>query len=235
MSLPDFMTDPDAVLNDKDHEWRYNRLPDYTKVNAAFEKEKTMTHAEGSLEWLVSNLVKNWEKEMSYKLRADQIRTINHEKYRFSVNGQKWQTIDEMLQVGTYNALIGDSELYKGSEMDFSESHKLFKRAMRTFSWEVIQVYSAGPPTIAFKWRHWGTMTGDLSVNIGNGKKLEAPASNEVVEAIGITVATVNEKFQIEELETFYDASILMKQLAKNRKTEDGEQASSSAGKCPFA
>jgi hypothetical protein len=36
---------------------------------------------------------------MSYKLRADQIRTINHEKYRFSVNGQKWQTIDEMLQV----------------------------------------------------------------------------------------------------------------------------------------
>jgi hypothetical protein len=43
-------------------------------------------------------------------------------------------------------------------------------------------------------------MTGDLSVNIGNGKKLEAPASNEVVEAIGITVATVNEKFQIEEV-----------------------------------
>jgi hypothetical protein len=43
-------------------------------------------------------------------------------------------------------------------------------------------------------------MTGDLSVNIGNGKKLEAPASNEVVEAIGITVATVNDKFQIEEV-----------------------------------
>jgi hypothetical protein len=38
---------------------------------------------------------------MSYKLRADQIRTINKEKYRFSVNGKKWQTIEEMLEVGS--------------------------------------------------------------------------------------------------------------------------------------
>jgi hypothetical protein len=39
---------------------------------------------------------------MSYKLRADQIRTISQEKYRFSVNGKEWQTIDEMLQVTLY-------------------------------------------------------------------------------------------------------------------------------------
>ncbi|KAL4214542.1 hypothetical protein CU097_003970 [Rhizopus azygosporus] len=231
MTLPDFMTDPNAVLKDKDHQWRYGRVPDYSKVNKAFEEEKTMNHAEGSLEWLVSNLVKNWEKEMSYKLNADEMRTIDRSKYRFSVNGQKWQTIDEMLEIGTYNALIGDSELYKASEMDFAESHKLFKRALRTFSWEVLQVYS-GPPVVTFKWRHWGTMTGDLSVKIGNGKKLEAPASNEVVEAVGVTVAKVNDKFEIEELETFYDASILMKQLAKNR--VDKEQSESGTAECPF-
>ncbi len=40
MSLPDFMTDPNAVLNDKDHDWRYNRIPDYNKVNAIFEEGK---------------------------------------------------------------------------------------------------------------------------------------------------------------------------------------------------
>ncbi|KAL1936777.1 hypothetical protein VTP01DRAFT_911, partial [Rhizomucor pusillus] len=135
-----------------DHEWRYNRIPDYTKVNEYYEKEKTKNHPEGSLEWLVSNLVKNWEKEMSYKLRADQIRTINSEKYRFSVNGQKWHNIEEMLKIGTYNALIGDTELYKASESDFADSHKLFKRALRAFSWEVLEVYS-GPPTVTFKWR----------------------------------------------------------------------------------
>jgi hypothetical protein len=35
--LPDFMTNPNAVLGDTDHEWRYGRVPDYNKVNASFE------------------------------------------------------------------------------------------------------------------------------------------------------------------------------------------------------
>jgi len=38
MSLPDFMTDPNAVLNDKDHEWRYKVVPDYSKANALYEE-----------------------------------------------------------------------------------------------------------------------------------------------------------------------------------------------------
>ena len=38
MTLPDFMTDPNAVLKDKDHQWRYGRVPDYSKVNKAFEE-----------------------------------------------------------------------------------------------------------------------------------------------------------------------------------------------------
>ncbi|KAG2208171.1 hypothetical protein INT46_005846 [Mucor plumbeus] len=234
MSLPDFMTNPNAVLEDKDHEWRYNRIPDYTKVNATYEEEKTKTHEEGTLEWLVSNLVKNWEKEMSYKLNADQIRTINKEKYRFSVNGKEWQSIESMLQIGTYNALIGDTELYKASEMDFSESHKLFKRALRAFSWEVITVYS-GPPTVAFKWRHWGLNNGDLSVKTGNGTKLEAHATNEVIEVFGVTVAKVNDKFEIEELETFYDPTDMLRQMSKNRKegSVNSEELTPS-GKCPF-
>lgn len=39
---------------------------------------------------------------MSYNLRADQIRTINPEKYRFSFNGQKWRNIEEMLKVMSF-------------------------------------------------------------------------------------------------------------------------------------
>lgn len=73
------MTDPNAVLNDTEFEWRYGRVPSYTKVNEAYEQgtrvmfilswniqayilclllEKSITHEEGSLPWLVSNLVK---------------------------------------------------------------------------------------------------------------------------------------------------------------------------------
>ncbi|ORX47779.1 hypothetical protein DM01DRAFT_1310219 [Hesseltinella vesiculosa] len=233
-NLPDFMTNPNAVLNDTEAEWRYGRVPDYKKVNELYEQEKTINHEEGSLPWLVSNLVKNWEKEMSYKLRADQIRTIDQEKYRFSVNGQEWNTIDDMLKIGTYNALIGDTELYKASELDFSESHKLFKRSLRAFSWEVLEVY-CGPPKVAFKWRHWGLMNGDLSYNMGNGEKMEAAATNEDVETYGITTAVVNDKFEIQELETYYDPSQLMRQMTKNKKTKDGEATNEGGSKCPFA
>mgnify|MGYP003449894644 FL=1 len=42
MSLPDFMTDPDAVLKDKDNMWRYNIIPDYTKANLAFNEGKSI-------------------------------------------------------------------------------------------------------------------------------------------------------------------------------------------------
>ncbi|KAG0044779.1 hypothetical protein BGZ83_009957 [Gryganskiella cystojenkinii] len=237
--LPDFMTSPNAVLGDTEHEWRYGRVPNYySKINAAFDREKTRDHEEGSLPWLISNLIKNWYVEMSYKLRADQHRTINQEKFRFSVNGLGWNTVDKMLKTGASNALIGESELYKASENPFPDSQKLFRRAMPIFMWEVLEVYS-GFPVVTFKWRHWGKMTGDLSVKLGNGKKLEAYATNEYVESIGVTIVKVNDKFEMEELETFYDANILMEQLAKNRKNENGETiaanaSENAASKCPF-
>lgn len=65
-----------------------------------------------------------------------------------------------MLQVGTYNALIPANQYYDPEKLDFSLSHKTFKRMMPTFAWEVLEVYS-GPPTVAFKWRHWGEMVND--------------------------------------------------------------------------
>lgn len=42
---------------------------------------------------------------MSYKLRADQIRTIDASKYRFSVNGKEWNNAEEMLQVSSQLAM----------------------------------------------------------------------------------------------------------------------------------
>lgn len=45
MSLPDFMTNPNAVLNDTNHKWRYNIIPDYSKANAAFD--------EGELQFMI--------------------------------------------------------------------------------------------------------------------------------------------------------------------------------------
>jgi len=60
-----------------------------------------------------------------------------------------------MIKIGTYNALIGESEYYAASRiMDSVDSHKVFRGCLRSgFAWECLDVYS-GPPRVAFKWRH---------------------------------------------------------------------------------
>lgn len=133
-----------------------------------------------------------------------------------SVNGKEWRNIDEILNVGTYNALIGETEHYKASELDFIESHKMFKRALRVFSWEVLKVYS-GPPNVTFKFRHWGLNNGDFSIETKTGTKIESKASNELVEVFGMAVAKVNDKFEIEDLEVFFDPADSLTKLFKNK------------------
>jgi hypothetical protein len=39
-SLPDYVTDPDAVLKDKNVNWRYGRAPDYSKTRKVFAESK---------------------------------------------------------------------------------------------------------------------------------------------------------------------------------------------------
>lgn len=121
---------------------------------------KKMTHEAASLPSLVENLVKNWEVEASFKPDLKDWRTIDHANYSFAINGGPPQTAEHMLEVGTYNAIIAPNEFYSPANSDFASSHKTFKRMMPTFAWEVIEVYS-GPPTVAFRWRHWGQMKND--------------------------------------------------------------------------
>jgi hypothetical protein len=35
-ALPDYLTDPDAVLKDAQAQWRYGRAPDYSKTRKVF-------------------------------------------------------------------------------------------------------------------------------------------------------------------------------------------------------
>lgn len=41
--------------------------------------------------------------------------------------------------------------------MDFSKSHKLFKGAMKTFNWDVLEVLGA-LLKVSIEWRHWGML-----------------------------------------------------------------------------
>ena len=69
MSLPIYCLDKDAVVTNADDQmkWRYG-TPDYSKANSLFEKHKRTDHQPGSLQFIVQNLVKNWEKGLNNEL-----------------------------------------------------------------------------------------------------------------------------------------------------------------------
>ena len=118
-----------------------------------------------------------------------------------------------MLKVGTYNAIIAPNEYYSPDYSDFASSHKTFKRMMPTFAWEVLEVYS-GPPTVSFRWRHWGVMKNDY-VGINNkGEKVTAKAHGGPIDIQGVTVATVNDKVQLQSVRTWFDPMDMFRQIA---------------------
>ncbi|KAF2794080.1 hypothetical protein K505DRAFT_242876 [Melanomma pulvis-pyrius CBS 109.77] len=210
-ALPDYLTDPDAVLKDSHAKWRYGQAPDYSKTRQVFAETKRMSHEAASLPQLVENLVKNWEVEASFKPSLADWRTIDAPNYSFAINGSAPQTAEHMLQQGTYNAIIAPNEYYSPAYSDFASSHKTFKRMMPTFAWEVLEVYS-GPPTVAFRWRHWGTMKNDY---VGfNKHRVSAPAHGGPIDIQGVTVATVDDRVRLREVRTWFDPLDMFRQMA---------------------
>ncbi|KAF8214914.1 hypothetical protein K438DRAFT_765679 [Mycena galopus ATCC 62051] len=226
-ALPDYVLDPNAVLKDRAN-WRHKNAPDYTKTRADYERTKKMTHEPGSLISLVENLVKNWEIEASYKTDYKEWRTVDHEKYTFAVNGGPATSGEHMLKVGTYNAIIAPNAYYSPEHSDFSSSHVTFKTMMPTFAWEVLEVYS-GPPTVAFRWRHWGEMKNDYKGTNEKGERVVLKGHGKVLDIEGVAVAVVNDKFQLQKVEIWFDPLEMFRQMGP---VGEGE-ASASAGACP--
>ncbi|KAL2135941.1 hypothetical protein VTI74DRAFT_6169 [Chaetomium olivicolor] len=217
-SLPNYVLDADAVLKDEGVNWRHGRAPDYSRTRKIWAETKKASHTAGSLPDLVEKLVKNWEIEASYKVDLADWRTIDRSKYRFSVNGGPEQTGEDMLKVGTYNAIIEPNEFYCPMRSSFDASHKTFKRMMPTFAWEVLEVY-AGPPKVVMKWRHWGTMKEDY-VGVNNkGENVRIKAHGGPIDIEGIAVAVVNDKLQVEKIEVFFDPMAMFRQMSPDGET----------------
>lgn len=70
------------------------------------------------------------------------------------------------------------------------------------FAWEVLEVYS-GPPTVAFKWRHWGWMKGDYVGKDEEGSTVTIKSHGAILDIQGVTVAKVNDELQVTSLETW--------------------------------
>ncbi|KAL3487325.1 hypothetical protein BJX62DRAFT_228121 [Aspergillus germanicus] len=229
--LPDYVLDPNAVLGD-DVAWRYKRAPSYTKTREYYEQTKTMTHEATSLPSLVENLVKNWEIEASFKTTLSDWRTVDQSTYTFSLNGGPPMTGDDMLRMGTYNALITANKYYDPAHNGFEDSHKSFKRMMPVFAWEVKEVYS-GPPVVVFRWRHWGVMNSDYVGKNDKGETVRVKAHGGVIDIEGIVVAKVNDKLQLQKIDVWFDPMDMFRQIAKEEKDGVTADVSGLAAGCP--
>jgi len=206
----------DYVPN-SDVKWRSGK-PNYTKVNEAYFRNRSKVHEEGSLESVVSKLVKNWEVDSQHVKEIKDWKTMDINKFKASVNGGPSADAQAMADLGRYNVLVGDVDGYKGSANTFESANEIFSHTFTEgFAWEVIEVYSP-PPKVTFKWRHFGKFSGKFVdsegvTHSGNGK---------LIEVFGLCLATVNKDLLIEELEVFYQPDTQIQPLM------------TSGGMCPF-
>lgn len=204
VELPLWVRDREEVIAvDATVEWREVR-PDYSHTNQFREAERQCNHAEGSLNALAHNLVRTFEMEATHKINPQQWLSVVTEKFRMSTNGGKQYTAQDVIDAGTYNLFLGDTEHYRSREETFDSSYNLFHTAFpEGFHWELIEVLSP-PPNVVFKWRHWGQFKGNF--------KDFAP-TGETIEIIGLSVACVTEELQIESVEHFFDNSTFLNKL----------------------
>ncbi|XP_037036859.1 pathogen-related protein-like [Bradysia coprophila] len=215
VNYPDYTKDMNAVLNHIDCKWLNGTPPDYSLSNKLYFAERSKEHVKGTLPDVVNNLIKNWERELSYKTDPSEWVTIVP-TFRMNVNGGNWLTISDVGKIGAYNAFIGDTELYCCSRVpDPHESHKIFRTALGSgFGWECIETFSDAP-TIVFKWRHWGHVTGEYKCPMRNGRVITASPVGNKVEIFGLSKMVVNEKFQIMEIEHYFRPDQVMEQMIK--------------------
>mmetsp|Transcript_127977 Transcript_127977/g.410025 ORF Transcript_127977/g.410025 Transcript_127977/m.410025 type:complete len:210 (-) Transcript_127977:169-798(-) len=142
-----------------DTRWRSGR-PNYSRVNRLYFQHRQHIHPEGSLESMVNKLVKNWEVESRHIADPKQWKTMDSDKFQGALNGGAPASAAVMAEIGTNNMLIGETHNYSASSLSFEESNRIFASTFADgFAWECTQVLS-GPPTLSFKWRHFGKFSG---------------------------------------------------------------------------
>jgi len=208
--LPLWAQDRDQVIAaSQDAQWRYGTPPDYSRSQENLAKESKCNHLTGSLAAIVQNLVRTFEMEASFKTNPEQWLSIVNEQFRLSTNGGKEYTAADLSVQGTYNLFMADSGHYKASEETFESSGNIFHSTFpQGFPWEVLEVYSA-PPTVTFKWRHWGHFQGPY--------KDYAP-TGETVEIIGVSIARVTDDLKIVSLEHYFDNTLFLEKLTAGGK-----------------
>lgn len=198
-------------------QWRFGK-PNYARVNQYYFQHRTKKHAADSLEAVVQKVVKNWEVESHHIADPAQWNTMDVSKFKGSVNGGECAGADALAAVGPYNFLLGKCPGYDGTKQTFESANTIFSEAFPDgFAWEVLEVFS-GPPSVSFKWRHFGKFAGHYVDDRGKVHK----GDNKKMELFGLCIAKVNASLVIEELQVFYEPKDMIAPLMPKKVGRSG-------------
>jgi hypothetical protein len=189
--------------------WRFGR-PNYARVNKAYFEGRTKKPAAGSAEELVTKVVKNWEVDSHHIKDIRDWKTMDVSVFKASVNGGIQGSAQVMSDVGPYNLLLQDlAPGYNWKDQSFESANTAFSEALTEgFAWECLEVWS-GPPTVSFKWRHFGKFTGKFTMTDGRVFK----GDGRLIELFGTCIATLNSESKITELQIFYNPADMIEPM----------------------
>lgn len=192
--------------------WRFGK-PNYERVNKLYFQHRSKIHHEGSLEHIVSSVVKNWEVESHHIADPQQWKTMDISKFQAMVNGGCPYNAQFMADVGPYNLLLGELPDYSAKALTFEQSNANFGATFADgYAWECLDVL-AGPPNVVFRWRHFGKFSGVYTDKQGVKHK----GNGEILNLIGLCIAKVNESLIIETLDIYYNPSDIIDPLMKGK------------------
>jgi len=193
-------------------QWRFGK-PNYERVNKLYFQYRTKIHAAGSLEDVVNKLVKAWEVESHHIASPHQWKTMDVSKFTAQVNGGCPANAQLLADIGPYNLLIGDTKEYVASKQTYEESNVNFGATFADgYAWECLEVLS-GPPTVTFKWRHFGKFSGVFTDKDG----VQHQGEGQMLNLFGLCVAKVNSELQIESLDIYYNPRDLIDPLVAGK------------------
>jgi len=204
--------------------WRFGK-PNYARVNKFYYENRSKRHPAGSLEAVVTKIVKNWEVESHHIADIHQWQTMDIKKFKAALNGGCPCSAQLMADIGPYNMLLGETQDYSSKANTFETSNQNFSSTFPDgFAWECLEVFS-GPPTVTFKWRHFANYTGTFTDKTGKLHK----GDGKPFDLIGLCIAKVNEELKIETLDVYYNPEDMIKPLLTNVAEPPKEEA---AGAC---
>merc|ERR1719499_589167 len=193
--------------------WRTTK-PNYDNANVKFLRQRSRKHAQGSLEHVVQDIVKNYEMEISHKVVPADWNTIDTSKFKIKANMGAEFDVAGCIKLGSYNVLLDNTKGYKAAP--FEETHKLWQSKLESgFGWECLKVHTP-PPVVRFSWRHWGHLGGTTLDEEAQGK-------GQLVELFGFSVATLDDKGKMIDLQNYYDADKFLKEVGEFQDDTEGD------------